>query len=75
MCFFPNIKNLGKCHITTMLQLCAFPKNTLQMQQKNLKMQHQIYFDLQISQKHTQKWRLTDIFMRTVITHPDRMKQ
>ncbi|MEH1782780.1 MAG: hypothetical protein V7L26_27485 [Nostoc sp.] len=45
------------------------------MQQKHLEMQHQIYFGLQIPKKHTQKWRLTDIFMSTVITHPEQMKQ
>ncbi|QFS51306.1 hypothetical protein GXM_08800 [Nostoc sphaeroides CCNUC1] len=38
-------------------------------------MQHQIYFGLQIPKKHTQKWHLTDIFMSTVITHPEQMKQ
>lgn len=70
MGFSFNIKYLGKCYITAMLQLCAFPKSTLQMQQKRLEMQHQIYFDLQIPKKYTQKWRLTDIFMSTVITHP-----
>ncbi|MEH1785433.1 MAG: hypothetical protein V7L23_07540 [Nostoc sp.] len=75
MTFSSNINYLDKCHITTMLQLCAFPKSTLQMQQKHLEMQHQIYFGLQIPKKHTQKWRLTDIFMSTVITHPEQMKQ
>ncbi|QFS52700.1 hypothetical protein GXM_10455 [Nostoc sphaeroides CCNUC1] len=38
-------------------------------------MQHQIVIVSQIPKKHTQKWRFTDIFMSTVITHPEQLKQ
>jgi hypothetical protein len=75
MAFSPNIKYSDKCYITTMFQFCAFPKSTLQMQQKHLQMQHKIERGLQIPKKHTQKWRLTDIFMSRVITHPEQLKQ
>lgn len=75
MAFSPSIKYLDKCHKTTMLQLCAFPKSTAQMQQKHPQMQHQIVFGSQITKKHTQKWGFTHIFMRTEITIPDPLQQ
>lgn len=75
MAFPPSIKYFGKCHITTMLHLCAFPKTTTQMQQKHSQMQHQIVFGSQITKKYTQKWGFTHIFMKTAITFPDLLKQ